>query len=133
MTSMAQPIQIVWGIAGLAEQARLLPYSTPFIVEFLHDDGITVDLPKHTEADLAHAKDATWILPIFEVLNQVSVAALGQLLANAIERYALETTDTTERPVRILIRQRRPDGTVTEVRIENSMADAAEILRSLQD
>lgn len=124
-------VRIRWGLPGAAEDARLLPATTPVYVEALTAAGLEVTVPDHGPEQLAKTKSPAWLGPIVEVAQDVSVALLVDTLRTVITSKFSDKTQAARMRMRII--KTAPDGaevvhemegTADEVREQAAEIDA---------
>ncbi|MEV6799716.1 hypothetical protein AB0M91_15400 [Micromonospora rifamycinica] len=121
---MAQ-VDIRWGIPGVAEQAQVLPDSTPAVIGALEAAGLTVEVPPYTLDDLGRSKDPTTAL-VLPVLVSTSAVVTGILVDVLVDLVRKRFTEAAPRSAKARItvilptddggsREHRLDGTVDDV------------------
>ncbi|KWV34634.1 hypothetical protein AWV63_00215 [Micromonospora rifamycinica] len=109
----------------MAEQAQVLPDSTPAVIGALEAAGLTVEVPPYTVDDLGRSKDPTTalVLPVLVSTSTVVTGILVDVLVDLVrKRFAEPAPPSAKARITVILptddggsREHRLDGTVDDV------------------
>jgi predicted peroxiredoxin len=137
MSVPAKPtVRIMWGLIGAAENAHLLPASTPDCVIALQLEGFDVAVPEHGPEQLARTKSPVWLAPVIEVAQDVSVTILVNILGAVVMnrvKARKKTALPVQQPLRLRIVRIGTDGSRVVHELEGTAEEVGRQAKEIDD